>query len=50
MKHPEGTSLTTDIGTIYIGHEWVTPSTTNKIEIQSPATGEPNPFPAAGRA
>jgi acyl-CoA reductase-like NAD-dependent aldehyde dehydrogenase len=31
----------TDIDTIYIGGEWVTPSSTDKIEIQSPATGEP---------
>ena len=31
----------TDIDTIYIGGEWVTPSSTNKIGIQSPATGEP---------
>jgi hypothetical protein len=31
----------TDIDTIYIGGEWVTPSSTVKIEIQSPATGEP---------
>jgi aldehyde dehydrogenase (NAD+) len=33
--------LSTEIDTIYIGGEWVTPATTNKIEIQSPATGEP---------
>jgi acyl-CoA reductase-like NAD-dependent aldehyde dehydrogenase len=33
--------MSTDIDTIYIGGEWVTPSSTNKIEIQSPATGEP---------
>ncbi len=33
--------MNTDIDTIYLGGEWVTPSTTNKIEIQSPATGEP---------
>ena len=31
----------TDFETIYIGGEWVTPSSTSKIEIQSPATGEP---------
>jgi aldehyde dehydrogenase (NAD+) len=30
-----------DFDTIYIGGEWVAPSSTNKIEIQSPATGEP---------
>jgi hypothetical protein len=29
------------IDTIYIGGEWVTPSSTSKIEIQSLATGEP---------
>jgi aldehyde dehydrogenase (NAD+) len=33
--------MSTDIDTIYIGWEWVTPSSTSKIEIQSPATGEP---------
>jgi acyl-CoA reductase-like NAD-dependent aldehyde dehydrogenase len=33
--------MNTDINTIYIGGEWVTPLSTNKIEIQSPATGEP---------
>ena len=33
--------MSTDIDTIYIGGEWVTPSSTNRIEIQSPATGEP---------
>jgi aldehyde dehydrogenase (NAD+) len=30
----------TDIDTIYIGGEWITPSSTSKIAIQSPATGE----------
>jgi acyl-CoA reductase-like NAD-dependent aldehyde dehydrogenase len=30
----------TDIDTIYIGGEWVTPSSTSKVAIQSPATGE----------
>ena len=30
----------TNIDTIYIGGEWVTPSSTATIEIQSPATGE----------
>ncbi|HTQ21434.1 aldehyde dehydrogenase [Mycobacterium sp.] len=29
-----------DIDTIYIGGQWVAPSSTAKIEIQSPATGE----------
>jgi hypothetical protein len=29
------------IDTIYIGGEWVTPSSTSKIAIQSLATGEP---------
>jgi aldehyde dehydrogenase (NAD+) len=33
--------MSTDFNTIYIGGEWVTPSTTNKIEIHSPATCEP---------
>jgi acyl-CoA reductase-like NAD-dependent aldehyde dehydrogenase len=33
--------MSTDIDTIYIGGEWVGPSSANKIEIQSPATGEP---------
>jgi acyl-CoA reductase-like NAD-dependent aldehyde dehydrogenase len=33
--------MSTDIDTIYIGGQWVTPSSTNKIEILSPATGEP---------
>ena len=33
--------MSTDIDTIYLGGEWVTPSSTSKIEIQSPATGEP---------
>ena len=33
--------MSTNIDTIYIGGEWVTPSSTSKIEIQSPATGEP---------
>jgi len=33
--------MSTDIDTIYIGGEWVTPSSTNTIEIRSPATGEP---------
>jgi hypothetical protein len=28
------------IDTIYIGGDWVTPSSTSKIAIQSPATGE----------
>jgi aldehyde dehydrogenase (NAD+) len=32
--------MSTNIDTIYIGGEWVTPSSTSKIEIQSPATGE----------
>jgi acyl-CoA reductase-like NAD-dependent aldehyde dehydrogenase len=41
VKRQEGTSMGTDIDTIYIGGQWVTPSTTNRIEIQSPATGEP---------
>ncbi|HYY02141.1 MAG TPA: aldehyde dehydrogenase family protein, partial [Mycobacterium sp.] len=31
----------TDIDTIYIGGQWVTPLSTNKIEVRSPATGEP---------
>jgi aldehyde dehydrogenase (NAD+) len=31
----------TDIDTIYIGGQWVTPASTNKIEILSSATGEP---------
>ena len=30
----------TDIDTIYIGGEWITPSSTNTIEIHSAATGE----------
>jgi aldehyde dehydrogenase (NAD+) len=33
--------MSTDIDTIYIGGQWVTPSSTSKIEIRSPATGEP---------
>ena len=33
--------MSTNIDTIYLGGEWVTPSSTSKIEIQSPATGEP---------
>jgi aldehyde dehydrogenase (NAD+) len=33
--------MSTDIDTIYIGGEWVTPSSTSKIEIRSPATGDP---------
>ena len=33
--------MSTNFDTIYIGGEWVTPSSTSKIEIQSPATGEP---------
>src|SRR5262245_55504421 len=32
--------MSTDIDTIYIGGQWVTPSSTSKIAIQSPATGE----------
>src|SRR5262245_28892293 len=32
--------MSTDIDTIYIGGQWVTPSSTSKIVIQSPATGE----------
>jgi aldehyde dehydrogenase (NAD+) len=33
--------MSTDNDTIYIGGQWVTPSSTSKIEIRSPATGEP---------
>jgi acyl-CoA reductase-like NAD-dependent aldehyde dehydrogenase len=33
--------MSTNIDTIYIGGQWVTPASTNKIEILSPATGEP---------
>ena len=33
--------MSTDIDTTYIGGQWVTPVSTNKIEILSPATGEP---------
>src|SRR6201999_1441368 len=33
--------MSTDIDTIYIGGKWVTPSSSRKIEIHSPATGEP---------
>jgi acyl-CoA reductase-like NAD-dependent aldehyde dehydrogenase len=33
--------MSSDIDTIYIGGAWVAPSSTNKIEVQSPATGEP---------
>jgi aldehyde dehydrogenase (NAD+) len=33
--------MTIDFDTIYIGGEWVAPSSTKMIEIQSPATGEP---------
>ena len=32
--------MSTDIDTIYIGGEWVTPLSTNKIEIQSPAASQ----------
>lgn len=31
----------TELDTIYIGGEWVTPSSANTLEIRSPATGEP---------
>src|ERR1700742_341460 len=33
--------MSTDIDTIYIGGKWGTPSSSRKIEIHSPATGEP---------
>src|SRR5262245_41257538 len=33
--------MSTDIDTIFIGGQWVTPSSSSKIAIQSPATGEP---------
>ena len=33
--------MRTDIDTIYIGREWVTPLSTSRIEIRSSATGEP---------
>jgi hypothetical protein len=36
----------TDINTIYISGEWVTPMSTNRIQIQSPAPGEPVCSPA----
>ena len=32
--------MRTDIHTIYIGREWVTPLSTSRIEIRSSATGE----------
>ena len=32
--------MSIDIDTIYIGGQWVAPSSTSKIAIQSPATGE----------
>jgi len=32
--------MSIDIDTIYIGGQWVVPSSSNKIAIQSPATGE----------
>jgi len=32
--------MRTDIDTIYIGREWVTPLSTSRIEIRSSATGE----------
>ena len=41
------TSMNTDIDTIYIGGEWVTPLSTHKLEIQSPATGEREPQASA---
>ena len=33
--------MRTDIDTIYIGGEWITPLSTSRIEIRSSATGEP---------
>ena len=32
--------MRTDIDTIYIGGEWITPLSTSRIEIRSSATGE----------
>jgi hypothetical protein len=33
--------MRTDIDTIYIGEEWITPLSTSRIEFRSSATGEP---------
>src|SRR5215471_71335 len=32
--------MTIDLDTIYIGGQWIVPSSTSRIAIQSPATGE----------
>ena len=32
--------MSIDIDTIYIGGQWVVPSSSSKITVQSPATGE----------
>ena len=32
--------MRTDIDTIYIGGEWITPLSTSRIEIRSSATGQ----------
>jgi aldehyde dehydrogenase (NAD+) len=39
-QRQEGTPMSVDFDTIYIGGQWISPSSSDKIAIQSPATGE----------